>query len=65
MLKGSIFFIFGKRDDVRDAEGGFQKIISVRLNIVKEEMMFEIVLLLGSEKKIDRLTFINTKYLVE
>ena len=65
MLKGSIFFIFGKRDDVRDAEGGFQKIISVRLNLVKEEMMFEIVLLLGSEKKIDRLTFINTKYLVE
>ena len=25
MLRGSIFFILGKRDDVRDAEGGILK----------------------------------------
>ena len=65
MLRGSIFFILGKRDDVRDAEGWTQKIISVRLNLVKEEMKFEIRLLLSSEKKIDRFTFFNTKNLVE
>lgn len=47
------------------AEGWILKIISVRLNLVKEEMKFEMGLLLGSEKKIDRLTFINTKYLVD
>jgi hypothetical protein len=65
MLRGSIFFILGKRDDVRDAEGWILILISVRLNLVKEAMKFEMGLLLGFEKKIDRLTFINTKYLVE
>ena len=58
------FLYCGKRDDVRDAEGGILKIISVRLNLVKEEMKFEMMLLLGSEKKIDRLTIINEKNLV-
>ena len=53
------------RDDVRDAEGGILKIISLRLNLVKEEMKFEIRLLFGSEKKIDHLTLFNTKYFVE
>jgi hypothetical protein len=64
MLRGSIFFILGKRDDVRDAEGWILILISVRLNLVKEEMKFEMGLLLGFEKKIDRLTFINEKNLV-
>jgi hypothetical protein len=41
MLRGSIFFILGKRDDVRDAEGWILILISVRLNLVKEEMKFE------------------------
>jgi hypothetical protein len=35
----------------RDAEGWILKIISVRLNLVKEEMKFEMMLLLGSEKR--------------
>jgi hypothetical protein len=64
MLRGSIFFILGKRDDVRDAEGGTQKIISVKLNLVRKEMKFEMMLLFGFEKRSIYLTFLNTKYLV-
>ena len=64
MLRGSIFFILGKRDDVRDAEGRIQVLISLRLKLVKEDTTFKIAMLLDSEKKIDRLTIINEKKLV-
>jgi len=43
-------------------KAGHRNLISLRLNLVKDEMKFEIRLLLGSEKKIDHLTLFNTKY---
>jgi hypothetical protein len=57
-------YISEVRCEVRDAEGRIQVLISLRLKLVKEDTTFKIALLLGFEKKIDRLTFINEKNLV-